>query len=69
MDKKPKEDTIDKQTLRKMVFIYNALQNGWKIHKKKQYYIFRKKHEYKEEIMDDAYLSRFVKENTTFKNE
>jgi hypothetical protein len=62
-----KEQAVDYDTLRKMSFIYNALQNGWKIHKKNQYYIFRKKHQNKEEIFDESYLSTFVKENSSFK--
>lgn len=61
------EQVVDNDTLRKMSFIYNALQNGWKIHKKEQYYIFRKKHQHKEEIFDESYLSTFVKENSGFK--
>ena len=58
---------IDNDTIRKMSFIYNALQNGWKIHKKNQYYIFRKKHQHKEEIFDESYLSTFVKENSNLR--
>ena len=58
---------LDNDTIRKMSFIYNALQNGWKIHKKNQYYIFRKKHQHKEEIFDESYLSTFVKENSNLR--
>ena len=36
---------IDSIKLHKMVFIYNALENGWTINKKEDFYIFNKKHE------------------------
>jgi len=33
---------IDSIKLHKMVFIYNALENGWTINKKEDIYIFNK---------------------------
>ena len=46
----------------KMLIFYNALENGWEIRKKKGNYIFKKKHENKIEILNNAYLARFMKE-------
>ena len=37
--------SIDPITLHKMAFLYNALEEGWKINKKKDVYIFTKNHE------------------------
>lgn len=54
---------IDQQLLKKMIFIYNALEDGWKIKKKENMYIFSKNHENKKEIFLDSYLPTFIKEN------
>lgn len=54
---------IDKQKFQKMVFFYNALDDGWTIKKKNNTYIFSKKHEGKKEVFSDSYLSTFMKDN------
>lgn len=54
---------IDDNIFKKMIFLYNALDKGWNIHKKDNSYIFKKKHQGKQEIFEDAYLSSFIKEN------
>ena len=54
---------MDTIKFKKMEFFYNALENGWEIRKKKDTYIFIKKHENKKEILHGAYLSRFMKEH------
>jgi hypothetical protein len=59
-----KQIEIDKMKFQKMVFLYNALDNGWSIKKRNNSYIFTKNHEGKREIFDDSYLSIFMKENS-----
>jgi hypothetical protein len=59
-----KQLEIDKLKFQKMVFLFNALDNGWSIKKRKDSYIFTKNHEGKKEIFDESYLSIFMKENT-----
>lgn len=59
---------IDKTKFQKMVFLYNALENGWSIKKRKDSYIFTKNHEGKKEILNDSYLSIFMKENSNINN-
>ena len=54
---------IDKIKFKKMVFLFNALENGWSIKKKKDSYIFTKNHEGKKEILHDSYLLTFMKMN------
>jgi hypothetical protein len=54
---------IDKIKFQKMNFLYNALDNGWSIKKRKESYIFVKNHEGKKEIFDDTYLAIFMKDN------
>ena len=58
-----KQIEIDKMKFQKMVFLYNALENGWSIKKRNNSYIFTKNHEGKREIFEDSYLSIFMKDN------
>ena len=55
---------MNKIKFQKMVFLFNALDNGWSIKKRNDSYIFTKNHEGKKEIFDEYYLSIFMKENT-----
>ena len=59
---------IDQIKFKKMVFLYNALDNGWSIKKKLNSYIFTKNHEGKKEIFDESYLSIFMKDNLNINN-
>ena len=47
----------------KMMFIFNALEKGWKIKKKDERYIFSKNHGGKKEVFLDSYLKRFIESN------
>ena len=51
----------------KTKFIMNALENGWRVEKKDNRYIFTKKHEGKKEIFMDDYLESFIKVNLGMK--
>lgn len=53
-------DSIDDNILSKMIFLYNAINDGWKIEKQENMYIFRKKHEDKKEIYSEDYLEEFI---------
>ena len=44
---------IDKIKFQKMVFLYNALDNGWSIKKNQNSYIFKKNHEGKKEVLNE----------------
>ena len=55
---------LDFMKFQKMVFLYNALENGWSIKKRKDSYIFIKNHEGKKEVFDESYLAIFMKDNT-----
>ena len=54
---------IDKNKFHKMVFLFNALDNGWSIKKRNDSYIFTKNHEGKKEVFNESYLSSFMKDN------
>ncbi len=56
----PDIEDYDFLTKTKMIFIFNCLENGWKIKKKDNFYVFSKNHGNKKEIMLDSYLKRFI---------
>jgi len=62
------EIEIDSIKLHKVIFLYNALENGWTINKKGNLYIFNKKHEGKKEVLLDDYLRRFMVKNFNINN-
>jgi hypothetical protein len=59
----PEKIEVDKVLFQKMLFIYNALDDGWSIKKLEDSYIFSKKHEGKKEIFLDDYLTKFILSN------
>ncbi len=53
----------------KMIFIMNALNDGWCVRKVNDSFIFVKKHENKREVFSDSYLEKFIKrckKNTSY---
>jgi hypothetical protein len=56
---------IDKKKFQKMIFLYNALEQGWKIKKDADSYVFTKKHENRREIFQESYLETFLFSNTS----
>ena len=53
---------MDKKKFKKMLFIQNAIENGWSVKKVGMAYIFKKKHENRREIFQNDYIERFVGE-------
>ena len=47
----------------KMKFIFNAIEQGWSVRKKDNLYIFKTKHNNKEEVFNEDYLEEFVMKN------
>lgn len=60
-----KENVIQMDNIKfqKMLFLFNALNEGWTIKKRNESYIFTKNHEGKREIFLDTYLMSFLKKN------
>lgn len=54
------QSTVDKHHLQKMIFIMNALDDGWSVKKSQDKYIFSKKHENKVEVFQEEYLATFI---------
>ncbi len=64
----PDKLEIDNFILQKMIFIYNALENGWDIKKSEDKYIFTKNHEQKKEVYLESYLRTFLETNINISN-
>jgi hypothetical protein len=54
---------IENIKFQKMLFLFNAINDGWSIKKRKDSYIFTKNHEGKKEVLLDSYILSFMKEN------
>jgi hypothetical protein len=54
---------VDNLQLQKMIFIMNALNDGWSVKKSQDKYIFSKKHENKVEVFQEEYLATFILQN------
>jgi hypothetical protein len=48
----------------KIMFIQNALNDGWTIKKRQNSYIFTKKHENLREVFQESYLEKFIHSNS-----
>jgi hypothetical protein len=54
---------IENIKFQKMLFLFNAINDGWSIKKRQDSYIFTKNHEGKKEVLLDSYLLSFMKGN------
>jgi len=62
-DDQKEQIQINKKQFQKMIFLMNVLDQGWKIQKTDNSYIFTKKHENKKEIFQADYLEKFIESN------
>ena len=61
-------ENVDIIKFHKMAFIYNALENGWKVKKNDDCYVFTKNHNGKKEVFLDSYLKKFINMNLNIDN-
>ena len=54
-------DNITNKDFSKILFIYNAIEDGWNVKKKGNNYIFSKHSSKEKRIYDEKYLENFVK--------
>ena len=47
----------------KMLFLFNSIEQGWTVKKRGDSFVFIKSHEGKKEVLEDAYLKKFMKSN------
>jgi len=55
---------MSQKTFQKIIFITNAIEQGWSVKKIQKSYIFTKKHENKKEVFQEDYLEKFVESNS-----
>ena len=55
--------SIENITFQKMLFIYNAVNNGWTVKKENDLYIFKKGHDRKKEFFREDFLASFMGKN------
>jgi hypothetical protein len=54
---------INRVQFQKMNFIMNAIDSGWSVTKNVDAYVFKKKHEGKQEVFMADYLEKFIDMN------
>ena len=54
---------ISSHEIQKMLFIFNALEDGWSVVKEKDSFLFKKNHEEKQEYFLKSYLKTFIETN------
>ena len=54
---------LDKKTYTKMNFVYNAVNDGWSVTKRKNNYVFTKRHDGKKEVFTEKFLDTFIQTN------
>lgn len=57
------KNELDSIQIKKMLFIYNALNKGWSVTKNDKSYTFSKEHNNDKKVFYTDFLSRFMKEN------
>ena len=55
--------SIENVKFQKMLFIYNAVNNGWSVKKENDLYIFKKGHARKKEYFKEDFLASFMGKN------
>ena len=55
--------SIENRKFQKMLFIYNAVNNGWTVKKENDLYIFKKGHDRKKEFFREDFLASFMGKN------
>lgn len=58
---------LDLKTFQKMVFVFNAIEDGWNVKKREGRYIFQKHHEGKKEVYEESYLEEFIRTHMEIK--
>jgi hypothetical protein len=54
---------INPSTLHAMALLYNAVEKGWTVKKRRGSYVFTKSHEGKKEVIEETYMLNFIKSN------
>ena len=63
MDLSLKDLNLSSKEIHKIIFLYNALQDGWTIKKRDEKYIFTKHNNKDKEVYMDNFLEKFIIKN------
>ena len=55
---------VDGTSAARMQFIDTALDNGWSVRKRNDKYVFRKKHNGRTKVFEEAFLTEFIEEQS-----
>jgi hypothetical protein len=54
---------VDSIKFQKMLLLFNSIDHGWSVKKRGESYVFTKPHENKKEVLEDSYITKFIKTN------
>ena len=54
---------IDVIQFQKMLLLFNSIEEGWSVKKRKDAYVLKKNHEGKKVVLEENYLLKFMKTN------
>ena len=54
---------VDSIKFQKMLLLFNSIDHGWSVKKRGESYVFTKPHENKKEVLEDSYITKFMKTN------
>ncbi len=57
---------VDVIKFQKMILLFNSIEQGWSVKKRNSSYVFTKNHENKKEVLEDAYLLKFMNSSLDF---
>ena len=57
---------VDVIKFQKMILLFNSIEQGWSVKKRNSSYVFTKNHENKKEVLEHAYLLKFMKSSLDF---
>lgn len=59
----PSSIEISRKQFQKMLFLTNAIEQGWTVKKSNDTFVFKKKHENRTEYLEEKYLETFLLSN------
>jgi len=54
---------VDTIQFQKMVFLFNALQDGWSVKKRNDSFVFTKSNDGRKQILEESFLKKFMNSN------
>lgn len=58
---------VSERELQTMVFLYNAVNDGWTVKRRRGVYVFQKKHRNRQEVESSRYLDTFIDKHVVYR--